>query len=736
MAQVIYEPQHVKDPKNHPRRIYFSCEYEDRKYYDKVSRDIFGHIEDCVIAHADHSGSFIEYGNYDDIENSHLFVIMVSACLLDGQGGAWEEFLFAAEKNIAILPLLCEDSIDERFNDMSGDRQFLRLSDPEYEEKLARTLDECLVDDGLSERVEQVFVSRMFLSYCREDRGQLERALGMLRSREENRAISVWYDKYLTMGKNFASSLSEKLDECEMFGITLTPNIVTRDNYVVSTEYPHAHKMDKHIMLFEMEPTDRDKLPSCFPGSEKYTVIGSTDEQTFHDELAQELTEELETKRSLPQREREYLLGMAYLNGIGVEFDREYARGAIESSAKRGSIEAIRRLVIMYGRGIGVDRSPAEAIKWQKKAVEHLRRTYGERRDELLRFVRADKNGRWHPPADGRERAGELMTALVDAACDLSAECLCLARMLRDENMITQAEKRYRDMFIIGDEMDKLFPGIRFSEHNTSVFKSEWIELCMMHGIKTGSTEKEWEKTKKQYDASPDEYHLIYTYVNTARMYALELVVGRGYADERAYELLCECDGILTRAKELFPDDTVLLEMHLKVSRDLALSFSARGKHKDAIEKLESIYDILASLEAAGSKNEYNRIKIPETTMLKGDVYRAQGNIPDAIESYISAFEGICEVHKQTKELDLPGDYIIAVLEIMTLCIMRIADMDEQSPPDDKETEAKLQGTKMFLPATASIVLNAIEELPDSAKNLRKVIEYAQNLREIIGEVQ
>jgi len=118
MADLIYRPQNIRDPRNHPRRIYFSCTEADLQYFDRIAQDIWKIYSDCVIAHRDFSQKLDLEDHFDQIDNVQLMVIPVTKQLLNTENFAWDtEFQRAAEKHISILPFLMDAEVQEKFNE-------------------------------------------------------------------------------------------------------------------------------------------------------------------------------------------------------------------------------------------------------------------------------------------------------------------------------------------------------------------------------------------------------------------------------------------------------------------------------------------------------------------------------------------------------------------------------------------------------------------------------------------
>ena len=73
-----------------------------------------------------------------------------------------------------------------------------------------------------------------------------------------------------------------------------------------------------------------------------------------------------------------YLIGLAYLNGVDVEVDHERALSLITSSADAGYIDAMEKLFDMYESGVGVALDFRKAAVWAEKVYNYYFKNFGE----------------------------------------------------------------------------------------------------------------------------------------------------------------------------------------------------------------------------------------------------------------------------------------------------------------------------------------------------------------------
>ncbi len=378
-----FKTRSMTDPKGKPR-VYFCCHPEDfAAYFDTVCSDLLT-MQNCAVWYADptadRDGEFLQ-----QLHEMQLFVMPVTHRLLNTSNHALEiEFCFAVENHIPVLPLMFDDGLVEIFNRKCGDIQYLdRYSSDEtaisYSEKLEKYLASVLIGDELAEKVRAAFDAYVFLSYRKKDRKYAQELMRLIHKHDFCRDIAIWYDEYLTPGENFNDSIKAALEKSGLFVLTVTPNLVNEENYIMTTEYPMAKQHQKPILPAELVPTDRELL------AEKYAEIPQCADARNDVELSEALlsaVQKMAIKENDQSPVHNFFIGLAYLNGIDVEVDRERAVKLITSAAEAGLIEAIDQLVQMLRTGKGVARSYEKAILWQKKKIERALAVYKETPDE------------------------------------------------------------------------------------------------------------------------------------------------------------------------------------------------------------------------------------------------------------------------------------------------------------------------------------------------------------------
>lgn len=378
MSQLCYKPDDYAAIRGRSK-VYFCCHPLDFElYFEEISNEILAKHKCSVWYHKD---PIIEYTDefFESLEQMKLFVIPVTSRFLDGKNPALiTEFRFARENDIPVLPLMQENGLVDRFNELCGDIQFLDKYNEDstcirYDEKLDKFLSSLLLGDEMIKKIQDAFDAYVFLSYRKKDRSLALELMRLIHKNEFCRDIAIWFDEFLVPGENFNTAIQEALLKSDLFVLTVTPNLVNEDNYIMKTEFPMARDSNKPILPCEMKQTDKellkkkfDKIPPCTNARKELL-------------LAEEL---LGKFRDIAERgndndpEHIFFIGLAYLNGIDVEVDRPRGLELIRTAADKGLPEAIEKLIDIYTRGDGVKIDCNTALEWRKKLLEIRKQEY------------------------------------------------------------------------------------------------------------------------------------------------------------------------------------------------------------------------------------------------------------------------------------------------------------------------------------------------------------------------
>lgn len=429
---------------------------------EEIFTDILN-IQDCAVYYDEEPDAPCdEEGLLQELEQMQLLVIPVTSRFLHQPNRARDvEFPFAMERHIPVLPLMQEEGLETDFNRRCGDLQMLNKQDPDptalpYTEKLSKFLASVLVGDELARKVRVAFDAYVFLSYRKKDRRYAQDLMRLIHKNEFCRDIAIWYDEFLLPGENFNEAIADAMKRCSLFTLAVTPNIVEPGNYVMRLEYPEAKKAGKPILPAELVPTDREALKQSFPDLPPCADAG--DEGAFSDALLQAV-QKLALGENDSDPEHNFFIGLAYLNGIDVEVDRDRALTLITGSAESGVPEAMEQLVHMYRNGDGAARDYHAAVRWQERYADYWRRQYEQSgaRDDGARRITAlyhlgdyqEELGNLSAAKESFERMFDLSQKFLDLYKDAQAQgrladsCNCLGGICEAEGRLDEAKECY-----------------------------------------------------------------------------------------------------------------------------------------------------------------------------------------------------------------------------------------------------------------------------------------------------
>lgn len=403
MELFAYKVKNNVELENKPR-VYFTCHPADfARSFDKISEDILK-THDCILYYTpDMTSAIPEEDRQTTLERMNLFVIPVTFRLLREPNRAMDvDFPWALEKKIPVLPIVIEPGLDEFYSrpDKFGALQYLDAYAHDatairYEEKLEKFLQSVLVDEETAQKIRAAFDAYIFLSYRQKDRAQANELMRMIHRNPLCRDIAIWYDEFLTPGREFTEGIQQALEKSELFALLVTQNLLEPGNYVQRIEYPEAVRAGKEIMPVDMENVGDERLRASFADAPE-TVDGGQ-EDAFQKRLL-ETVRRLGLSRAEHDPAHNYLIGLAYLNGIDVEADRERAVELITAAAEAELPEAMRKLVNMYRDAVGVGRDYRQAVKWARRMAQWCALHYGEHPATLQAL---------HELADACEKAGD-----------------------------------------------------------------------------------------------------------------------------------------------------------------------------------------------------------------------------------------------------------------------------------------------------------------------------------------
>ena len=366
--------------------VFFSCHPDDLDpYFEEYAGRILK-IRDCAVWYE--SEPQAEYDPEDlrlRLSQMQLFVMPVTTKLLTMPNRAMNvEFPLAQELHIPVLPLMMEKGLDSLFAQRFGDLQYL---DPNDHDETRRSFDEVLqsyllntlVSNELATKVRAAFDAYIFLSYRKKDRKKAQELMRLIHKNPICRDIAIWYDEFLTPGEDFNQAIEEMLRKSDLFALAVTPNLVNEVNYVMTTEYPAALAQKKPVLPVEMTETDRSELQAHYEALP--AVVQGKDGEEFREALLEKL-KMLAVSANDEDPGHNFLIGLAYLDGIDVEVDAARALELISGAAEADVPEAIEQLIVMYETGKGVARDYRRGIEWRKRYVAALKEAYEAKPDK------------------------------------------------------------------------------------------------------------------------------------------------------------------------------------------------------------------------------------------------------------------------------------------------------------------------------------------------------------------
>ena len=379
MSAFLYKTIANERPQGKPN-VYFACHPADREnYFEEYAQKILK-IQDCAVWYESKpEEAYDEEDLQLRLAQMQLFVMPVTTKLLTAPNRAMDvEFPFALQQHIPVLPLMMEQGLDDVFSRRFGDLQYLDPNNTDgtkrsFDEVLSAYIRSTLVSDELAKKVRAAFDAYIFLSYRKKDRKMAQDLMRLIHQNPLCRDIAIWYDEFLTPGEDFNQTIEEMLGKSDLFALAVTPNLVNEPNYVMTTEYPAALAQKKPVLPVEMAQTDRSALKEHYEALPP--VVQAEDGESLREALLEKL-KVLAITANDADPQHNFLIGLAYLDGIDVEVNSSRALELISGAAEAGVPEAMQQLVAMYETGKGVARDYRQGIEWRRNYVSVLREDF------------------------------------------------------------------------------------------------------------------------------------------------------------------------------------------------------------------------------------------------------------------------------------------------------------------------------------------------------------------------
>lgn len=358
-------------------RVYFCCHEKDfSEFFTAISSEVFSVQNDISIWYMDPDDEILDCEEYFwDLSQMRLFIVLVTEKFLcEACHARRVEFAYAVEHHIPVLPIVQEKGLEDLFNNICGEMQFLKryVDDTtaiSYKIKLDNFLNTLLLNEETITNIRKAFDAYIFLSYRQKDRIYVEGIMDLIHADDRFRDIAIWYDEFLTPGENFNDGIKDAIIKSSVFAIVVTPNLISESNYIMDIEYPLAKKLGKEIFPIEVAKTDMKILEKCYSGIN--SVISIDNKVDVYKNLEKKIKGTILGKNK-DDAQHNYFIGLAYLNGIDVEINLKRGVRLITFAAEQGLPEACVRLVRMYRHGEYVQQNTREAAKWKEKYIEYL----------------------------------------------------------------------------------------------------------------------------------------------------------------------------------------------------------------------------------------------------------------------------------------------------------------------------------------------------------------------------
>ncbi len=404
-------------------RVYFTCHPDDfSRYFGQIASDILK-THDCVIYYTnDLSKAIEEVDGENPLSQMALLVVPVTFKLLTKPSRAMDSDIpFAKEHGISILPFLMESgkevldiySKDDKF----GKRQYINPASTDdteigYVDKLRWHLNSVLADDELLQEIRSAFYTQIFLSYRKKDRAFANSLMRIIHDIPGCQDISIWYDEYLAFGEDWRESILSAMRMNSVFTLLVRPSLLEEGNFVMGEEYPRAKEDDMDILpvkMGEIESSECDSLSSAL----KPNRIVTPDDEEFRARFLSIIGDRAK-EESDPRHK--FLIGLAYLDGIGVEKDKKRAIKLITSAAEGGVTEAIQKLINIYGDVHSPLSEAFDEMLWRERLLTQYRSIYPMHDERTLSAMIGLAYSYGGFP-DKAERAKELLAEWYELVC-------------------------------------------------------------------------------------------------------------------------------------------------------------------------------------------------------------------------------------------------------------------------------------------------------------------------------
>ena len=359
----IYPPN--AQIQNKPK-IYIACCKDNEELFKRVCEMILSVRADAVMFCRETEDED------DSLNHMNIFVFPVSQDKFNSDPYINREINLANQNGIPVLPLILQGLNRTLFEQYFGKMQSLNIFEKDatelpFKDKLKLFLDSVLADSSLRQRISDSVRARVFLSYRKKDREYALKIMKAVHADERLRDVAIWFDEFLVPGEEYNLAIKNELENSDIVMLLVTPSVLEDGNYVMVHEYPDSVNNGKKIIPVEAVETDKTDLQSKFINLPKLVQL---DEQSISEAiLSSGLPDDVNNTEKC---EKDYCIGMAFLNGILAEKNSGYALEHLSKAADEGSEDAYKQLVAYYRYGNRRTKDLDKANNWQFKYYGHL----------------------------------------------------------------------------------------------------------------------------------------------------------------------------------------------------------------------------------------------------------------------------------------------------------------------------------------------------------------------------
>lgn len=356
------------------------------------------------------------------LKASNFFIIFVSESLLNKKDEFLMKLINLADNNNIPRFFISFFDIDYlKFEETFGLVHCLNIKDLSSKDKSKRDIAErklmarifAFVDFSIPEdKLLASFEKVIFLSYRKADYDIIKTLLSLIHSNERLRDIAIWFDDFLTPGENYNEAIENQLKNCADFMLLVTPNMLSKDNYVCKVEYPMAVDSKKNILPVCFDSIPISKIRKVFPDIPDMVNLNNPDElKLFLDYFISSLSD----KELSSDSEHLFIIGISYLLGFFVERNIQLAEKLFLEAACKGYNEGYLRLGYMYSEGVGVSKEGSKAIEYFEKFFYNNLKSISEIKFDYTEILKNNNNPESLEVSDSEEEAYIRIIKIRDA---------------------------------------------------------------------------------------------------------------------------------------------------------------------------------------------------------------------------------------------------------------------------------------------------------------------------------